>query len=489
MPQSDKNPDSSPATPQQETAYPEELKANARGFFTKAAEVAYTLNYDYAIELYLDGLSFWPDNIEEGHKPLMEIALRRQTSGGKKSGFGDGSKYKKVSGKNPKDAMLKNEYLLSKDPGNQSYMTGMIKAAMECEYRDTAIWVADILFENNMHHNKPSFNTYIFLRDSYAKLNVYNRALQACQLAMQIKPKDTNLHDSVRDLSAQTTLQQGRYDDDGDFRDSIKDRESQAKLQTQEAATRSVDVMKNAIEEARGEYDLEPTVPGKIDKLVATLCDTEEDENENDAVRVLEKAYIDLKQFRHKQRAGEIINKQLARRMRNLQKQIKRDPNNKQTVQKYNEAVQKHLQTELAHYKLCVENYPTDLRMKYEYGKRLMMARKYDEAIPLFQEARSDPRHRIEALSGIGGCFFYKKWYTDAVETFEQAYELLENKESATAKDLLYNLGRSHEADEKPEDALNYYRKVAQIDYNYRDARKRVDTLRQQQKKKKTDPE
>jgi len=71
------------------------------------------------------------------------------------------------------------------------------------------------------------------------------------------------------------------------------------------------------------------------------------------------------------------------------------------------------------------------------------------------------------------------------VETFEQAYELLENKESATAKELLYNLGRSHEADENLEDALNYYRKVAQIDYNYRDARKRVDALRQQQKKEK----
>jgi hypothetical protein len=32
------------------------------------------------------------------------------------------------------------------------------------------------------------------------------------------------------------------------------------------------------------------------------------------------------------------------------------------------------------------------------------------------------------------------------------------------------------------EEALNYYRKVAQIDYNYRDARKRVDALREQQR-------
>ncbi|GAG51134.1 unnamed protein product, partial [marine sediment metagenome] len=117
-----------------------------------------------------------------------------------------------------------------------------------------------------------------------------------------------------------------------------------------------------------------------------------------------------------------------------------------------------------------------------EYGKRLLRARRFDEAIPIFQEARRNPRHRLASLSNIGQCFFYKKWYADAVETFDQALELVESQESALAKELRYNLGRAYEADGNIEEALKSFRKVAQIDFNYLDVRKRVDELRNQQK-------
>ena len=108
--------------------FPEELKTKARVFFAKAAEVAYTLNYDFAIEMYLTGISYWPDALEEGHQLLWEVAMHRQESGGKKSGFGDGSKYKK-GGKNIRDVMLKAEYLLCKDPSNAGHLSDLVKAA------------------------------------------------------------------------------------------------------------------------------------------------------------------------------------------------------------------------------------------------------------------------------------------------------------------------------------------------------------------------
>ena len=68
----------------------------AMAFFDRAEEVAATDNFDYAIEMYLDGLATWPTALEEGHKPLRDIALRRQAAGVKKSGFGDKSKFKSL---------------------------------------------------------------------------------------------------------------------------------------------------------------------------------------------------------------------------------------------------------------------------------------------------------------------------------------------------------------------------------------------------------
>lgn len=471
-----------------ELEFPEQLKARAREFFKKGAEVAYTLNFDYAIELYLDGIFVWPDALKEGHNPLREIALRRQASGGKKSGFSDSSKFKKLSGKTDKEALIKAEYLLSKDPANQGHMADMVKAAADGGFRQTAFWVAVLLFELNRQKAKPSVQTFILLRDTYIRLEDYVSALQACRQALQLKPGDDGLQSSMQDLSAQATMQHGKYDGDGDFRDSIKDRHEQTKLQSQEQLIQSTDQKENSITQAKQEYQTDPQVPGKINKLVAALCSTENPENETEAIEILEKAYADSRQFRYRQKSGEIAIKKLSRKVRAIQVKINKtnpDPAQLKELQtKLQIEAAELLKAELAYYKECVENYPTDMRFRFEYGRRLLQAKQYDQAIPLFQETRSDSRHRLASLNAIGRCFFYKEWYTDAIETFQQALEIIENEESPVAKEIRYNLGRAYEADEKIDEALSCYRKVAQIDYNYLDARDRVEALRKKQQGK-----
>ena len=56
--------------------------AKAKVFFEKARAVAKTNNIDYAIDMYLQGLRYNPDALEEGHLPLCELALQRQGKGG-----------------------------------------------------------------------------------------------------------------------------------------------------------------------------------------------------------------------------------------------------------------------------------------------------------------------------------------------------------------------------------------------------------------------
>lgn len=440
--------------------------------------MAYALQYDYAIELYLDGLSFWPEALDQGHKPLREIALRRKADGGKKSAYGDGSKYKKASGKSPKDAMLKAEYLLSKEPENLSHMKSMVQAAYESGYSQTSAWMADILLDGNLRSKKPDFNIYIFLRTIYEKLEIYARAVQACQLALQIKPGNTDLQNALRSLSAQSTMQKGKYDDETDFTSSIKDKEGQEKIRSQDVMSKSSDFLLEAVKEARADYKDNPSAPEFIDRLIKALCDTDTDTNEDEAVEVLLKAFDQTDQFSYKQRANEIKIKQARRHLTELQKQTNQDPHNEDLRQQVAQASRELLNVELEHHLECVRNFPADRRMKFEYAKCLLRDKQYDQAIPLFQEARSDPRHRISAVNYIGQCFYHKKWYTDAIDSFQQAFDLLDNQESGLAKELLYNLGRANEANDNAEEALNNYRRVAQIDFNFRDARERVDQLR-----------
>ena len=47
----------------------------AKAFFERAEEVAVTGNFDYAIDMFLEGLRQAPDAVEHGHSPLRQMAL------------------------------------------------------------------------------------------------------------------------------------------------------------------------------------------------------------------------------------------------------------------------------------------------------------------------------------------------------------------------------------------------------------------------------
>jgi tetratricopeptide (TPR) repeat protein len=99
----------------------------------------------------------------------------------------------------------------------------------------------------------------------------------------------------------------------------------------------------------------------------------------------------------------------------------------------------------------------------------------------MFQDASRDPRHKISASGKIGLCFYLKGWYADAIDVFNQAIEAYELTDDNIAKDLRYNLGRAFEAKGDTEQALDIYRKIAQLDFGYKDVRQRVDALRKKQ--------
>ena len=132
-------------------------------------------------------------------------------------------------------------------------------------------------------------------------------------------------------------------------------------------------------------------------------------------------------------------------------------------------------------------NYPTDLGIKFELGRRQLLAGKLDEAIGSFQQAQRDPRRHLRAMNYLGQSFAAKGWYTEAAETFEKALE--EEMGEDRAKEIRYNFGDvvekigdgRHSAAEKMaqyEKARDQFSAVAQIDYGYKDVRTRVENLR-----------
>ncbi|MHC4386136.1 MAG: tetratricopeptide repeat protein [Planctomycetota bacterium] len=451
----------------------------ARAFFERAEEVAVTNNFDYAIELYLDGLRQCPDALEDGHAALRRLGLIRQGQGGKKPSMVE--KMKRLKGKTPLEKMLNAEYLMAKDPDHLAYAEDLLQAAIEGGYLRTAEWMAHIIFEATKLSDKSDkvrFDSFILLKDCYKKMHMFTNAVVACQSALEIRPQDSLLADELRDLSASMTMEKGKYGTAKSFRDSIKNRNAQDKLQSQNNVVKSIDVKQEAVERARKKIRGGHEAVTNILELAGALFSMETQQSEEEAIKLLDSSYEKSKDFTFLKRLAEYRIKKLKVHIRLLTKEIQKQPQD-ENLPKQLQQIQHQLdEVELDHFKKCVENYPTELKFKYEYGRCLIKSQQFDLAIPMFQESQKDPRLKVASMDKMGVCFLLKGWQDDAIDIFLQALEHCVNKDSTIAKDIRYNLARAYEDSGQPDKALELYRKLAQTDFSYKDVGQRIDFLR-----------
>jgi tetratricopeptide (TPR) repeat protein len=445
-----------------------ETNSKAKAFFDQADQVAETGNWDYAIEMYSEGIRRDPENIERGFKKLRDVALKRKARGGKGPGFGDKRKHP-TNTKEPVDNLANAAFLFAKDPGNNGVMEQLLSAAWKANLPDVLLWIGEIMMEVQRQAAKPNKRICVSLIDAFEAFEMYKRAVGACGLALQASPGNAELEGRLGDLGARYTLQKGQYGQEGDFTKGIKDFDKQKELLQKDSIVKGKDHLKQQIEKARKEYEQSPEVTGKVNAYVDALLKFEEDEYENQAVQVLEKAWKDAGAYQFKMRIGDIRIRQLSRRFRQL-----RDAGKTEEAKRI---ARKQLAFEIQEYAERVKNYPTELGLKYELGRRLFVAGKYDDAIGMFQQAQRDPRRHVTCMSYLGQAFMKKQWWQEAVDTFNRLLQgdLSEDR----AKEIRYYLAQCLEQLGKLAEAEEQFSAVAQIDFNFRDTRQCLERVRQ----------
>jgi tetratricopeptide (TPR) repeat protein len=455
---------------------PEEDRKKAKTFSDFARKSGETGNYDYAIEMYMQALGMDPDAVET-HQLLRDLALKRKVSGGKDLGFVAKMKAKAPS-KDDKQNMLTAERLLAFDPGNTDQMLAVFQNAYKAGFYDTVMWMGDILFKAIEDSGKPDFNKYIAMRDTYARLKRWKKSVDACQKAADIKPHDMDLQRELKNLGAQLTMTSGNYESGGSFRDSIKDMDGQRKLIDEDRNVTTEDVMGRIIGEAEAQYKADPNEPGKLMKLVDALVKTEASEHENRAVELLEEWFTRTKQFRFRMNIGQIRMKQLERADRAIKDELAANPTDADLKQRFVEFHRNRVEQELAEYQLWSENYPTEARYKFAVGRRLFELGKFDDAIPMFQQVRMDPKYRVEAGALLGRAFLDAGFVDEAVDTMRGITEEYQIRGDDKSKEIFYWYARSLEAHGDNPTSLKAYSQVAQWDFNYRDVQARIKKLR-----------
>jgi len=479
-------------------AISEEAQKMAKKFFQHASTVAETRNYDYAIELYLQGLAKDPENVEMGHNLLREVAFKRKLTGGKPAGMLEKFKRSTSNKKDPLQAALNAEYFLSKDPLDVTSAEALVKNFDQAEFPKALGWALGVYFGILVDHTKQGkkINPVAFLsiQSFYEKLGdyfdkqdqpdtatrLYQSGVNVLDFAIQMNlTKDLDFMSKQRDLAGKLTILRGKYERGEDFRASIKDADAQKQLQDQDSVVKSDELLEQMIQKARAAFEENPNVTGKINSLVDLLLQRGRPEDEEEALSVLRSTHERTKQYVHKLRADDIVIRQKTRQVKQAKDALGNsdDPEGKAKL----EQAQKDLeQIELNIFEERVREYPTDLKMKYEYARRLHKAKRYEDAIPLFQEVTADPRYSVRAKYYIGTCFFQKGWIQQAIDVLTETVSKYESAGDSLSKEMHYVLGRAYESGGQKEQALKVYNKLIQWDYNYRDVRHHIDKLQKE---------
>ena len=452
----------------------------AKGCFERAKEATQHNNFDYAIHLYLEGLRLNPKDIENGHRGLRDCALRRRNQG-KGGGLGAllgqaKSAFSQMLGRH-KDQMLGLEASLARDPQNVTLLMQLMQTARRLGYAEVAIWFGEIAAEETLRTKKPQKQVFTTLADLYEQSDQYQEAVDALAQAVKIDPSDRSLDKRARDLSARASISDSKLEEVGDFHDMVRDR-AQASSSATQRVVRTREQLDSQFEQLQAALAEDPENPIKMEALAD--CEARRG-HIKEAMTLLQTALDNTSEYRYKMRQDDIRMAEFRRVLRELNEQLETEPDRADLKAKRGKIVEKRDEFELALFQERQKQYPTDMSIRYELGLRQLRAKQHDNAIVSFQTTTRDPKRRIHSLNMLGKCFFSKKLYSEAQSQFETAIKQYELSDDPLAKELRYNLARTFEVQEKPDQAIQWYSVIVQQDYQYQDVAKRLEELRRNQ--------
>jgi hypothetical protein len=470
------------------SAQPARDPRKARPWFDRAKTVADAQNYDYAIECYISGLQFEPERLE-AHEALRDVSLKRRVHGGKPAGWSSKSP---VRGRSHVEKMLESEFAFSMDPANAAAGLKVMEEAMQAseeedvDLYEVVFWIGQNVIEANRGAKRPAKSIYLKVRDIYATMEAYGKAAEACAFALQLDPNNAQLIREMRDLQAETTMQRGGYGgEEGGFRKGLVDQDKQRQFQQESQIAKTDQVKDQVIARLRAEYEDQPEDTQRLDKLVRALRDKEQKASEDEAIKLLNEAWERTGQYRYKMQIGDVRMKQFSRALRETKKKADAAPDDARIREQLQRIAAAQLKFELDEYAERVKNYPTDMGLRYQLGRRQLAFQQYDEAIASLQQARSDPKHRSSASIHLGQAFARKEWFNEAIDTFRAGLEEHSDRGDKVGLELSYCLmdaleqkTRREDDSQAAEEALHIASQIAQTSINFKDIRQRVEQLK-----------
>lgn len=455
--------------------------AKAAKFYQHARAVHDSTNYEYAVTLWLQGMRWDPADMGS-LESFFDSAQNFMASGKAKGPTKD--QLKNFGGRSPIDRYLVALLQWGTKPADwQSGLKAMEAAAkVDADLNEQIHWIGEKVLAIAANDKKAKKDHFVTLMRLFRDAGSYNKAVQAGEVGIRIDPTDSKLMAEVKNMSAEATMSAGGYDSKGEggFRKNIRDDQKQRELVDDDAVVKTEETLARVIQREAQRVKDNPTDQNAISKLARLLRERGTPEDEKLAYKVLMTGFERTGNYKFKMEAGEINMRVARRKVRQISEAAEASPEDAELQLKAKAATRKLIEMEIEEYNERVRNYPTDLSLKFELGRRQYQLGNYEDAVRHFQLAKDAAGISGQARFYLAQCFLKLDFIQEAENTFREAIASRQSDSDDLGLELRYGLmdvleqkARSEQDIDAAKEAVSLAGQIAMKRFGYKDITER----------------
>lgn len=413
----------------------------AQKFFEHAQVAHDSTNYAYAMTLWLQGLKQEPTS-RTGLEKFFDSSARFLGASPKTKGATK-EQLKNFDGKGDLGKYLLCLLQWGTKPGNWQQGLKAMELAAKLGLNESAYWIGERVLARAMGDEKAKKDAFVSLMRFFAEVGGFDKAVIAGGRALALDPTDSKLDHEVRNMSAESTMSRGGYDrtgESGGFRENVRDSEKQRELESSERVVKSEAELDRQIELALADYNNRPEDPAAANKLGRLLLERGTPDDEKATINLFTRMHKVTGSYKFKKDASDIQMRVGRRRLRALVEKAKADPDNAEMKQKVESGRKQLLEFEVQQFRERVAEYPTDLKLRYELGRRLMELERYEDAIESLQAAQGAAGLGPAINLSLGRAFGKLDMSIESVNAYRKAIADHPTESDELALDLRYAL-------------------------------------------------
>ncbi len=455
-------------------------RQNAETFFKYGNDAVLKSNFDYAIDMFGQASRLVPNELK--YRKALRLTQRRKLKDDpSKVGMLVTARNKPIRllasqarSKGKYDQALETcEKAFLNNPWDVSIAREAAEAAEGAEYLELAEW-----FLESVRDQAKDVDFFRHIAHVHELNEHWQKAIEAWEQVRKIIPHDEDASRKINALSASSTMQKGKYTEAIDRSALTREAEAKESIKAAEEAKREELRQQQLTPEQKWAESIK-TNPTEVSPYLYLAESFKKRGLLDEATKLIKQGLAAIPGDSALLGAfSEIRIILLKKAIDHYAAKHRERPHDPEFKIKLDQANKLLSDEEIKELRRRIDLKPEDvLALRLELGLALAKAGQHDAAIGEFQQARTEPELKVQALYNAGLSFEANQSYKLAERTYLEALRSLDTDDKTNFNAIHYRLGRVSEAVENYQAAEEHYNEVAANDYTYLDVAQRLRNL------------